>query len=195
MGNPRRYKRGTYGHTLTEPIEDEVASVGDLSTATAEIRVYDHGNIFLSKPASIDEANQACEYEWVDTDLPNEGRFEAEFFITFSGGDVQRVPQVGWILLLVRELDATNAPDPDPPPVFDDHIAKIGAGENPHDVHAEDLSTAESDTDLVLRPDGSGGTTWGSAPSSSGSLDSLTYTLEGTLVLDSDGNLVTTESA
>jgi hypothetical protein len=62
---------------------------------------------------------------------------------------------------------------------FDNHDARHANG-GPDELQVESLPTAETDTDLVLRPDGGGGVVWGSDSGSPGGGSGITVEDEGT---------------
>jgi hypothetical protein len=117
------WKRATWGHVLDEPIDDPREGVGD---AAVECRMALSGQPMVQGAGAVitgPDGRPWCRYVVQDGDLSQRGNLQAEFFVTYPDGSMQRVPRTRWISVRVLELIPGEAPPPSPPPMWDAHIA------------------------------------------------------------------------
>lgn len=88
--------------TLTD---DEGAAV-DLTNATVDFHMAEPrgGQTVVDASATIvDAANGDVEYQWASSDTSKAGRYRAEFQVTYSDGDVETFPNVGYETVFIDE--------------------------------------------------------------------------------------------
>ena len=71
------------------------------ATVVFNMRLGD--TVVINRAAANFEDDRTLLYEWNDQDVAQEGRFEAEFEVTYSDGTVETFPKDGFIVVLIGE--------------------------------------------------------------------------------------------
>ncbi len=74
------------------------------SNVLFKMKSIENGALILNTAANvINPSLGTVQYEWTSNDTSIGGEFKGEFEITFSGGEIQSVPTVGYISIKIHD--------------------------------------------------------------------------------------------
>jgi len=99
-----RMKRNDTLPSLEATLKYSDGTAIDLTGATVKFYMAKpDGTVVINATATIvDAVNGKVRYEWQQGDLSEEGRYHAEFEITFPNGDVLTAPSQGYFIIEVQ---------------------------------------------------------------------------------------------